>query len=125
MLRVFFDYNISKGKQYRRPKTERKMPARTVQISAYNHSDKSSAVIDPALVVPTGNAEPSSRLLNGSEDHGYAEEWLEPAVLPDGRECSRVYLFSAGDIVSDDGEPLEAEDYPFDDAHVVRIRVSD
>lgn len=25
MLCVFFDYNISKGKQYRRPKTERKM----------------------------------------------------------------------------------------------------
>lgn len=101
------------------------MTARTVQISAYNHSDASSEVIDPALVFATGNAEPTGRVLDGSEDHGYAEEWAEPAVLPDGRECSRMYLFAADEIVSDDGEPLEAEDYPWDDAHVARIRWSE
>jgi len=98
---------------------------RTVQISAYNHSDSSCEVIDPTLVEATGNAEPTGRLLDGSEDHGYAEEWAESAILPDGRTCQRMYLFAANEIIGDDGEPLEAEDYPWDDEHVMRIKTSD
>lgn len=101
------------------------MTERTVQISAYNHSDKSCERIAPSLVEPTGNAEPTSRVLDGSEDHGYAEEWAEPAALPDGRSCYRMYLFTKNEIVDDDGEPLEAENYPWDDDHVARIKVSD
>lgn len=97
---------------------------RTVEISPYNHSQSSNQQIDPSLVVGTGNAQPTSRVLEGSEDHGFAEEWAEPAVLPSGEKCRRMYLFSADEIVSDDGEPLEAEDYPWDDEHVARINIA-
>jgi len=45
--------------------------------------------------------------------------------LPDGRTCQRMYLFAANEIIGDDGEPLEAEDYPWDDEHVMRIKTSD
>jgi hypothetical protein len=98
---------------------------RTVEISYYNHSQAGSELIDPALVPRTGNAQPTSRVLEGSSDHGYAQEWAEPAVLTDGRKCERIYLFTADEIVDDAGEPLEAEDYPWDDDHVRRIRLLD
>lgn len=97
---------------------------RTVEISPYNHSQATNKLIDPSTVVAIGNAEPTSRVLDGSEDHGFAEEWAEPAVLPDGEKVYRMYLFTADEIVNDDGEPLDAEDYPWDDAHVWRIKSS-
>lgn len=99
---------------------------RTVQVSHYNHSDSANELIDPSVVEATGeNAEPTSRVLDGSSDHGYAEEWQEPATLPDGRKCYRMYLFDESAIVDDDGEPMEAEDYPWDDEHVARILLAD
>lgn len=101
------------------------MNARTVQISYSNTSNPANELVEPSLTNGTGNAEPTSRVLDGSEDHGYAEEWAEPAVLPDGRKCSRMYLFDADEIVNDDGVPLEAENYPWDDAHVARILLSE
>ena len=99
--------------------------AHHVEISAYNHSDKANELIDPSRVTPTGNAEPTSRLLDGSEDHRYAEEWAEPATLPSGEKCYRMYLFRADEITSDDGEPMDPEDYPWDDDHVMRIKLLD
>lgn len=102
------------------------MTARTIQIGYRNTSSPSNESIDPSLVNATGgNAVPTSRVLDGGEDHGYAEEWQEPAVLPDGRECYRMYLFDSSEIVNDNGEPLEAENYPWDDDHVARILLAD
>lgn len=92
----------------------------SVQISYTNTSSPHNASIDPALVIATGQAEPTSRVLDGSEDSQYAQEWLEPAMLPDGRQCFRAYLFSAEDI---DG--VEAGDYPWDNNHVERIILAD
>lgn len=94
---------------------------RTVEISAYNHNQSTNARIDPALVMATGNAEPTNSVF----DHEYAEEWAEPAVLPTGEKVFRMYLFRADEIVSDEGDPLQAEDYPWDDAHVARIELHD
>lgn len=93
-----------------------------VQISYRNCYDPKAETIDAARVlVATGDcAEPTSRLLAGSEDHGYAEEWQEPAVLPDGRKCYRMYLFDAEDIADKD-----PEFYPWDDDHVRRIILVD
>lgn len=116
-------WNIN-GRPVIRGDFEADLNVRTVEISYYNHSDKKNELIDPELVVATDSAVPTGRVLDGSEDHGYTEEWAEPAVLPDGRVCSRMYLFSADEIVND-GEPLEAEDYPWDDAHVARILLSE
>lgn len=97
---------------------------RTVEVKEPSFANSTES-IDPSLVEATGNAEPTSRLLDGSQDHGFAEEWAESAVMPDGRKCSRIYLFESSEIVNDDGEPLEAENYPWDDAHVARILLAD
>ena len=71
----------------------------------------------------TGNAEPTSRLLSGSYDAGYVQEWIAPCMLEDGREGEAVYLFDDEDIVWSDGEPRETEDYPWDEEHLHRIKL--
>lgn len=95
-----------------------------VNVTPYNytHGDET---IDASLVKATDNAFTTSRVLDGSNDHGFAEEWLEPATLPDGRSCYRVYLFDDEDITDDNGEPIDAEHYPWDDDHVARIKLVD
>jgi hypothetical protein len=96
---------------------------RTVTVGYYNYSAENDDKIDPSMVIPSGNAEPTSRVLGGSTDHGFAEEWAEPATMPNGDRCHRMYLFDLSDITDDEGEPLDAEDYPWDDAHVARIKL--
>jgi len=99
---------------------------RLVQVGYDNTSDPKNEKIDPSLLKNTGeNAELTGRLLDGSEDHGFAEEWKEPAILPDGRNCYRVYLFTAEEVSEANDEDNYAnpgaENYPWDDAHVRRI----
>lgn len=65
----------------------------------------------------TDPAQPTSRLLEGTQDNWAAEEWSESVILPGGDRATRYYLFSA-DEINDDGEPLEAEQYPWDAEHV-------
>jgi len=92
----------------------------------YDHvSDHAVGKINPATVKGIDNAYPTSRVLDGSSDAGYAEEWAEPAKLPDGRQCLKIYLFDDDDIVDSDGEPREPEWYPWDDEHVARVVVTD
>jgi hypothetical protein len=97
----------------------------TVRVSYYNHFSEDAEHIEPSLVEATDNAEPTSRVLEGSEDHGYAEEWQEPAIMPDGRKCFRIYLFTEDEIINNEGESMEAENYPWDDEHVARIILAD
>jgi len=92
-----------------------------VQVNYYNNTVDGSEMIDPALVTATDNAEPTSRVLSGSEDGGYAQEWQEPAIMPDGRKCNRMYLFTQDEIDAVE----DAEDLPWDDEHVVRIILID
>lgn len=88
-----------------------------VFVSYYNHRDaKTDETCDPSLIVSTGQAEPTGRMLTG-DDAWAAEEWAEPAKMPDGRKCQRVYLFRASELADD------AENYPWDDAHVSRIQL--
>ena len=88
-----------------------------VPVSYLNRQDTAEDPIDPSLVEPMDDAEPT----NIAPPAGFAAEWKEPAIMPDGRKCLRMYLFTAGDIVDKRGKPLAAEDYPWDDEHVVRI----
>lgn len=67
------------------------------------------------------NAEPTSRCLSGTSDFWAAEEWAEPVFAPDGRSATKYYLFAADDITDDDGNPIDADDYPWDAQHVSRI----
>lgn len=95
-----------------------------VHITTDNTDHITDARIDPALaVVARGTlAYPTNRVLDGSSDHGWAEEWTEAATLPDGRECYRVYLFDTADLAAADGNP---ENYPWGDDHVRRIVLAD
>lgn len=67
-----------------------------------------------------GQAEPTSRLLDGS-DHGFAEEWAEPGhvtIAGERREARLMYLFAADEVADD------PEHYPWDADHVARIVLS-
>jgi len=64
--------------------------------------------------ISSGNAEPTSRVLDGSCDHGYAQEWAEPGTIR-GCVCQLIYLFRESDC-----DHEEAEDYPWND-NMVRI----
>ena len=87
-----------------------------VQITRGNYYDEGAEMIDPNLVRTTGQAFPTSRVLDGSSDHGYAQEWAEAGVLPDGRHCRVMFLFSEEEVGVE-----EQEDLPWDMDHVVRI----
>jgi len=97
---------------------------RTVEINVYNYVDKRNERIDPALAEATGHAVLTRRFRENREATGYTEEWSEPADLPTGEKVSRMYLFAPEELVSD-GDHLDVEDYPWDDAHVVRIETID
>jgi len=98
---------------------------RTVEINVYNYSESRNERIDPALAETTGCAVLTNCFYENSETTEYTEEWAEPAVLPTGEKVSRMYLFAPEEIVSVDGDHLDVEDYPWDDAHVVRIETID
>lgn len=88
----------------------------------YTHSDNVEQV-DASLVTGAGeSAQETGRVLAGSKDQGYASEWSEPATLPDGRKCHRMYLFTNEEIEAA-GE--DASNLPWDDEHVSRIILRD
>ncbi len=69
-----------------------------------------------------GNAAPTCRVLDGSCDHGSAEEWAEPGhIVIDGerRPAERIYLFDADEVADD------ADNYPWDTEHCARILLRD
>jgi hypothetical protein len=96
-----------------------------VEISYHNYHDPTAALIDPALVQATGSAYPTGRRLDGSSDQGFDHEWAEPARLPDGRRCSKMYFFTNAELLDDEGAPLEVANFPWDDTHVRRIKLTD
>ena len=92
--------------------------SKQVQLK-YRGISKVLAMIDPAELVSTGNAHPSGRVLDGSEDHGYAEEWLEPCTYR-GMDCMAVYLFDEDEVDHED-----AGGYPWDAKHIARVYLDD
>ncbi|MBU1039808.1 MAG: hypothetical protein KKF77_01755 [Proteobacteria bacterium] len=91
----------------------------TIELMDACHNHIGNA--DFALFASSGNAEPTSRVLEGSNDHGYAEEWVERGTY-NGEPCRLVYLFDDADICDADGNPLEeADSYPWDVEHMARI----
>ena len=80
-------------------------------------------VVDLSTITSSGNAEPTSRVLDGSSDHGYDQEWLEPATLADGRECSLVYLLDNEDFEDENGEAYDDLGNVDWLGHLVRVRL--
>lgn len=70
-------------------------------------------------------AQPTSRLLSGTNDHWAAEEWVADGTTPDGHKCQVFYLFSSDEIITEDGESLDADCYPWDAEHVSRVVLAD
>jgi len=58
--------------------------------------------------VGDGQAYATGRVLAGTDDHGFEQEWAEKGILVDGRKAEAIYLFEAGDC---DGEELDS--YPW------------
>ena len=72
--------------------------------------------------ISIGDAVPTSRVLDGSSDHGFDEEWAEPGyVVIDGerRHAVRVFLFDAMET----GE--SPSEYPWNAEHCPRILLDD
>lgn len=84
----------------------------------------SAGKIDPEFFAITNpEAFPTGRLLDGSRDHGFAQEWAERGTVDVNGEilkAQRIYLFHADDI---DGR--DPEDYPWDMDHVARIVITE
>lgn len=97
------------------------------KVSVYNLGGQPAGEINPEEIEYSENdpAQPTSRRLSGSDDHWAAEEWVQDAIMPDGRKCQVFYLFSADEIADDDGQPIDADNYPWDADHISRVVLDD
>lgn len=96
------------------------------KVSVYNLGGQPTGEINPEEIEYANDpAQPTSRCLSGSNDHWAAEEWVQDAIMPDGRKCQVFYLFSADEIVDDDGAGIIAENYPWDADHISRVVLDD
>ena len=94
----------------------------TVRLPVQYNSSEPVAYISFDDFESDGNAEPTNRVLDGSSDHGYAEEWAEPGYVvidSERRPANLIYLFEANECADD------AENYPWDPKHAARIILRD
>lgn len=79
--------------------------------------------IDITTVTTTDQAEATNRVL----EHYIAAEYQEPAVMPDGRKCLKIYqfdMYEVEDAQADDNDAWE-ESLPWDDEHVNHVVIYD
>lgn len=97
----------------------------TVPVQYTNsQSETPVAVVSFKDFTVTDCAEPTSRVLDGSDDHGYDYEWAEPGYVTiegEKREAACMYLFTAEELE----EIEDPENYPWDEKHVGRILLKD
>ena len=74
-------------------------------------------------VRPAGQAEPTNRVL----EHYIAAEYQEPAVMPDGRKCLKIYQFDMYEVedAQADGNDTWEEDLPWNEEHVDHVVIYD
>ena len=86
------------------------------------NGNKGETVI-AAEVSPAGQAEPTNRVL----EHYIAAEYQEPAVMPDGRKCLKIYQFDRSEVKdaqADDNDTWE-EALPWNEEHVDHVVIYD
>ena len=78
---------------------------------------------DITTVKTTGQAEATNRIL----EHYIAAEYQEPAIMPDGRKCLKIYQFDEGELrdAQADGNDAWEESLPWDDEHVDHVVIYD
>jgi hypothetical protein len=81
-----------------------------------NGESNNIPMILPSSVEITGHAFPTSRIL----DDRFSQEWFEPGIMPDGRECFLVYLFTEEDVKGIE----EAENYPWTYENVSMVKLA-
>ena len=82
-----------------------------------------SETVDIATVITTDQAEPTNRVLESY----IAAEYQEPAVMPDGRKCLKIYQFDEDalkEAQANDNDAWE-ESLPWDDEHVNHVVIYD
>jgi len=85
------------------------------EIIVIGHDSISS--IDAGKITMINQALPTSRLLDGSSDHGAYAEYTQPCTLPDGTEATAVYILQDEHVQGSDGEIMEDESqYDWDGA---------
>jgi len=96
----------------------------TIPITRLGNIEKPIGQIEYSEIEETDNAEPTNRVLDGSYDHGMAEEWSAPCTLFGGAGVGVViYLFPRRVITDDAGETIEAEFYPWTEQYCARVIV--
>ena len=93
----------------------------TKKVNVLN-GNKGETVI-AAEVSPAGQAEPTNRVL----EHYISAEYQEPAVMPDGRKCLKIYQFDEDalrEAQANDNDAWE-ESLPWDDEHVDHVVIYD
>ena len=84
------------------------------QTELWDHYTRVGMVNYADIITDGDGAEPTGRVLDGSPDHGYREEWVEYGTYR-GRPVTVVYLFDDDDLLDDDDREIEeADHYPWD-----------
>jgi len=78
---------------------------------------------DITTVKTTGQAEPTNRVL----EPYIAAEYQEPAVMPDGRKCLKIYQFDEDALREAQGNDNDTweESLPWNDEHVDHVVIYD
>jgi hypothetical protein len=64
--------------------------------------------LDETCYNETASAEPTSRVLDGSSDHGYACEYIGYGEI-NGQQVKAIYLFDDEDLLDGNGDQIEDE----------------
>lgn len=114
--------------------TDSEIENRVRAFYSIEEKEKTWTVLDSGSHKPTGDtvkigglevtdmAYATSRCLNGTDDFWASAEYIERMVdSTTGKRYDVVYLFEDADMTDADGEPLEEENYPWDDNHIARV----
>jgi hypothetical protein len=79
--------------------------------------------VDISTVKTTGQAVPTNIVL----EPDIVMEFEEPAVMPDGRKCLKIYQFDENEVkdAQADGNDTWDEDLPWNDGHVAHVVIYD
>jgi len=96
------------------------MAAKRVKVV---NGNSSSEMVDITVVMSTGQAMPTNRVL----EHYLGAEYQEQAVLPDGRNCLKIYQFDYDEVkdAQADGNDTWEEDLPWNEEHVDHVVIYD
>jgi hypothetical protein len=81
---------------------------KTIEVREWNSYGKKIGTVKATAYTETDNAQPTSRLLDGSRDYGYKAEYVGNGIIKMGKKTIKVkaiYLFTSEEMdgVEDEG----------------------